>query len=130
MGGSDVEGKKPILFDIGKDEIKLREALQRSRDLIGDDATLLYDPFLPSSMEEICKSTGKEKEGHWDCHYARNFFGWESNTVVAVTDGGDTLEMITRARTQLIIILFEPDDDDFKKFYKDDQKHFQDAAAK
>merc|ERR1712037_409826 len=48
--GSDVEGKKPIVFDVGKDEVKLREALQRSRDLFGDDATLLYDPYLPSSM--------------------------------------------------------------------------------
>ena len=41
-----------------------------------------------------------------------------------------TLEMITRAKTQLIIILVEPDDDAFKKDYKDSQKHFQDAAAK
>jgi len=37
--------------------------------------------------------------------------------------------MMTRARTQLIIILVEPDDDDLKKFYKDYQKLFQDAAA-
>ena len=36
--------------------------------------------------------------------------------------------MITRARTQLIIILVEPDR--YKKDYKDSQKHFQDAAAK
>ena len=49
--GSDVEGKKPIVFDVGKDEVKLREALQRSRDLFGDDATLLYDVSLPDSME-------------------------------------------------------------------------------
>ena len=137
--GSDVEGKKPIVFDVGKDEVKLREALQRSRDLIGDDATLLYEPFgLPSSMEEICQSTGKKKGGRrrrkrrgpWDCSEAYNFFGWEADTVVAVTAGVNTLEMITRARTQLIIILVESDDDDFKEYYKDYQKHFQDAAAK
>merc|ERR1719209_1266208 len=59
--GSDVEGKKPIVFDVGKDEVKLREALQRSRDLFGNDATLLYDNGLTSSMREICKSNGKEK---------------------------------------------------------------------
>ena len=35
--GSDVEGKKPIVFDVGKDEVKLRETLQRSRDLLGND---------------------------------------------------------------------------------------------
>ena len=48
---SDVEGKKPIVCDVCKDEVKLREALQRSRDLFGNDATLLYDAFLPSSMQ-------------------------------------------------------------------------------
>jgi len=132
--GSDVEGKKPIVFDTGKDEVKLREALQRSRDLIGDDATLLYeygdDYILPSSMKEICLRTGKEKGGHWDCSDATNFYGWEADRVVAVTAGWETLEMMTRGKTQLIIILVEQDDDDDKKFYKDYQKHFHDAAAK
>ena len=126
--GSDVEGKKPIVFDVGKDEVKLREALQRSRDLIGDDATLLYDYPLPSSMKEICLSTGKEKGGNWDCSDADNFYGWEADTVVAVAGGVEILEMITRAKTQLIIIHVESDT--LKMFYKDDQKYFQDAAAK
>ena len=35
--GGDVEGKKPIVFDVGKDEVKLRETLKRSRDLLGND---------------------------------------------------------------------------------------------
>merc|ERR1712130_783470 len=65
--GSDVEGKKPIVFDVGKDEVKLREALQRSRDLFGNDATLLYEYDLPSSMKEICEGTGKEKGEAWEC---------------------------------------------------------------
>merc|ERR1719239_281821 len=68
--GSNVEGKKPIVFDVGKDEVKLREALQRSRDLFGDDATLLYDYRLPSSMIKICESNGKEKGGAWECYYS------------------------------------------------------------
>ena len=62
--GSDVEGKKPIVFDVGKDEVKLREALQRSRDLFGNDATLLYDLNLPFSMKKICKKKGRP----WECH--------------------------------------------------------------
>ena len=129
--GSDVEGKKPIVFDVGKDEVKLREALQRSRDLFGDDATLLYDAYLPSSMKEICKSNGKEKGGAWECYNARDFFGWESNKVVSVTAGsGFTLEMATRAKTQLILILAESDDTVFKTDYADYQKHFQAAADK
>merc|ERR1719510_2060093 len=116
--GSDVQGKKPIVFDVGKDEVKLREALQRSRDLIGDDVTLLYDSFVPSSMREICASTGKEKGRSWDCLDAWNFYGWEADTVVAVTGGGlDTLEMVTRVKTQMIVILVES----FESFksYKD-----------
>ena len=47
-----------------------------------------------------------------------------------MTIGANILEMMTRARTQLILILVEPDDDTFKKYYKDYQNHFQDAAAK
>ena len=119
------------MFDVGKDEVKLREALQRSRDLFGDDATLLYDAFLPSSMEEICKSNGKEKGGAWECYNAGEFFGWEANKVVAVTIGSvATLEMATRAKTQLILILAEPEREDLKKYYADYQKHFQAAADK
>ena len=129
--GSDVEGKKPIVFDVGKDEVKLREALQRSRDLFGDDATLLYEYGLPSSMREICKSNGKEKGGAWECYHAWNFFGWESNKVVAVITGvGTTLELVTRAKTQLILILVEPEREARKHFYADYQKHFQAAADK
>merc|ERR1719305_1186252 len=66
--GSDVEGKKPIVFDVGKDEVKLREALQRSRDLFGDDATLIFEHNLPSLMREICSSNGKEKGGALECY--------------------------------------------------------------
>merc|ERR1719432_488818 len=131
--GSDVEGKKPIVFDVGKDEVKLREALQRSRDLFGDDATLLYDDNnLPSSMREICKSNGKEKGGAWECYHAHKFFGWESNKVVAVVTGGAgyALEMATRAKTQLILILAESEVEAWKNFYAKYQKQFQAAADK
>ena len=128
--GSDVEGKKPIVFDVGKDEVKLREALQRSRDLFGDDATLLYDGCLPSPMEEICESNGKEKGGAWECYDSQDFYGWESNNVVAATVGINTLEMATRAKTQLFLILVEPENELWKKDYTKYQKQFQAAADK
>ena len=81
-------------------------ALQKSREQLGDDATLLYDPFLPSSMKEICESHGKEKGGPWECYHAQNFYGWEAERVVVVTTGlGFILEMATRAKTELILIL-------------------------
>ena len=117
------------MFDVGKDLVKLREALQRSQDLFGNNATLLCDSWLPSSMIEICKSNGKEKGGPWECYNADEFYGWESNKVVAVTAGGfATLEMATRAKTQLILILAEPEIEAHKKNYADYQKYFQAAA--
>ena len=79
-------------------------------------------------MIEICKSNGKEKGGPWECYNADEFYGWESNKVVAVTAGGfATLEMATRAKTQLILILAKPEIEDVKKNYVD-QKYFQAAA--
>ena len=58
-------------------------------------------------------------------------FGWESNKVVAVAGGSNfTLEMATRAKTELIVILAEPEREVLKKFYAKYQKHFQAAADK
>ena len=38
--------------------------------------------------------------------------------------------MATRAKTKLIVILAEPEEEDYKKFYADCQKQFQAAADK
>ena len=49
--------------------------------------------------------------------------------VVAVTFGGfKILEMATRAKTQLILILVEAEREDFKKYFADYHKHFQVAS--
>ena len=40
--GSDVEGIRPIVFDVGKDERKMREALVYCRKQLRDNATNLY----------------------------------------------------------------------------------------
>ena len=74
-------------------------ALQRSWEQLGDDATLLDDYLLPSSMKKICDSYRKEKGGPWECYYANNFYGWEADRVVAVTTGCNILEVVTRAKT-------------------------------
>merc|ERR1719237_177253 len=81
-------------------------------------------------MTEISKSNGKEKGGAWECYNAYAFYGWESNTVVGITSGLSTLEMATRAKTKLILILAESEREDLKKYYADYQKHFQAAADK
>ena len=58
-------------------------------------------------------------------------FGWESNKVVAVAGGSNfTLEMATRAKTELIVIFAESEYEAYKEFYADYQKHFQAAADK
>ena len=93
----------------------LKSALQRSREQLGDEATLLYEWNLPSSMEEICKSHGKEKGGPWECYDAANFYGWEAERVVAVTTGWNILEKATRAKTELILIIAELDKGEAKK---------------
>ena len=86
---------------------------------------------LPDSMTEICESNGKEKGGPWECYNARDFYGWESNNVVAVTRGGVfTLELLTRAKTKFILILVEAKMGDRKNFYAAYLRHFIAAADK
>merc|ERR1719264_2363287 len=41
--GSDVEGTKPIVFDVGKEERKLEETLDEYHKQLGDNATVLYE---------------------------------------------------------------------------------------
>ena len=117
--GSDVGGKKPIAFDDGADKEKLKTALRRSLEQLGDDAALLYSSLLSSSILEICESHGKEKGGPWECYEAQDFYGWEAERVVAVTSGGgDILEMATRAKRELILILAEEEEE---MFYEETQ---------
>ena len=49
--------------------------------------------------------------------------------MVAVTSGGGTpLEMATRAKTELIFILVEAEEEDKEEYYAKYQKLFHDAA--
>jgi len=66
-------------------------------------------------MKEICESHKKEKGGPWECYDAVNFYGWEAERVVAVTTGWNTLEMTTRAKRELILILAKPEKEIDKK---------------
>ena len=91
--GSDVEGSKPIYFNVGEDVDKLEKALRYCRGLLGEDVTLLYsDAGIPLTIMDTVKTTG----GPWDCCHADRFFGWEAERVVAVTSGERIMELITR----------------------------------
>ena len=43
-----------------------------------------------------------------DCYKTGDFYGWEAERVVAVTDGSSIMEIITRARMKIYIILVDP----------------------
>ena len=70
-------------------------------------------------MKKICESHGKKKGGPLECYNAGNFYGWEAERVVAVTTGrGNIPEQATRAKTELILVLAEPEEEERKKYYK------------
>ena len=116
--GSDVEGTKPTVYDVGTDERKLKAALKHCRKQLGDNATILYH-FNHGSIEK----QGKKAGGPWDCYSANSFYGWEDERVVVVTNGINLMEMITRARTCLSVILVG---DSYS--YVKTQEYFQQAA--
>ena len=134
--GSDVEGTKPILLDVGKDERKLEEALKHCRKYLGHNVTILYSYELPydsiDSIVKMAKDQGKKEGGPSDCYVAESFYGWEAERVVAVTNGYDMMEMITRARTHLAVILV--DDHGYgavsTSFIKETREHFFQAESK
>ena len=130
--GSDVEGIKPIFFDVGNDERKMTEALEHCRKVLGDKATILYQN-LPDSIEKVVKEKVKEAGGLWDCYNAGSFYGWEVERVLIVTDGYFLMEMITRAKTHLFVILVEEhsgfsSDYDYGCRHANTEKYFQQAA--
>ena len=93
---------------------------------LGDNATILYDDCsLPSSMMKMVINQGKEAGGPWECFRAHNIFGWEADRVVAVTVGDNIMELITRARTHLYVIMVDRGD---RIYYAETKKYFQQAA--
>ena len=64
--GSAVEGTKPIFFNVGEDERKMKEALEHCHKHLGDKVTILCDWIefsLPDSIEKMVKNQGKEEGG-------------------------------------------------------------------
>ena len=85
--------------------------------------TILYYDQIPRFIREIVKTQGKDMGGPWDCYGADKFFGSEADRVVAVIDGFYMMEMITRARIRLAVILATND------VNSNIRKHFQEAAS-
>ena len=125
--GSDVVGTKPIFFDVGVDERKMKEALEHCRKHMGDNVTILYCDGNPDPIDKMVKDQGKDDGGPWACYYGYNFFGWEAERVVAVTYGWETMEMFTRARTHLAVILVKCAEN--RDHYIQTKEHFQQEAS-
>ena len=108
--GSDVEGFKPIVFDVGKDKRKMEEALDECHKQLRDNVTVVYynnngHDCNQKQIEKWMKTAGAD----WDCYHGDNFFGWEDNQVVVVAGAAFLMEMITRAKTMLYILLVDHD---------------------
>ena len=80
-------------------------------------------------MIDICRAMIKDKGGPWECYKCVDCTGWEADRVVVVACGGtSTLEMITRAKTHLILILAKPKREYDIKFYEVWQNNLAEAA--
>merc|ERR1719264_597975 len=61
--GSDVEGTKPIVFDVGKDERKMEEALEECHKQLGDNnVTVLCEGYR---NRQTIKKWTKAAGAHW-----------------------------------------------------------------
>ena len=85
----------------------MEEALKHCRKQLGDNATILYNDFLPSTIEKMAREQGKEAGGSWECYRAQEFCGWEADQIVVVTSGWNIMKQITRAKTRLSVILVD-----------------------
>ena len=107
--GSDVLGIKPILFCVSEDEKTIEEALTETHKVMGGrNVIVLYDMArLPDAVEQFATKQAASGNGFlWKIHHAEDFYGWESDKIVALTEGGlgeqsKILEMTTRARINL-----------------------------
>ena len=107
--GSDVLGIKPILFCVSEDEKTIEEALTETHKVLGSrNFIALYDmACLPDSIKQFATKEAASGNGFlWKIHHAEDFYGWESDKIVALTEGGlgeqsKIMEMATRAKTNL-----------------------------
>ena len=80
-------------------------------------------------MKDICGAITKEKGGPWECYKSVDCTGWEADRVVVVTCGGTSdLEMMTRAKTHLNLILVKPKRENAIKYYEFLQNELEEAA--
>ena len=99
------EGSKPTILDVGKYNGKMEKALEHCRTHLGDNVTINSGrSYLSSTMRKMVED--EVKGGAWEKGRSNEMS--VSDQVVVVTTGGLIMEVITKARTQLWIVLAEP----------------------
>ena len=113
--GSNIEGFKPIPFDVGKDDEKMKQTLSKCDQLLGEKAV---DKVAENRVAQM-------KQGPWlwefNCN-VESYYGCEADDMIVVITGNnhgerlkvegnfDTsriMDMITRARQRLAVILVD-----------------------
>ena len=72
--------------------------------------TILHDNDISSEDLKTVQgmtTSGVVEGSQWKCYNADNFYGWEADNVVAVSTGFSILEMITRARNRLCVVMVD-----------------------
>ena len=110
--GTDVEGAKPIFYDAGVDEDRLHEALMSCQKQMGETATILYHGNTGYSTEKRVRGQEKESGVPWEIYPIYHFYGWEADKVIVMTSGQDVMELITRAKVELAVIIVDEGDPD------------------
>ena len=97
----NVDGSKPIIFDVGKDDGNMEKAMEHCHTLLGDNVTFYLPINLVPSMRKVVEDQVKDAGRR-----SNEMSG--SDKVVLVTTGDPNIHQITKARTHLCIILAEP----------------------
>ena len=70
--------------------------------------TILHEHDITTENLKTVKSmVATNQEAQWRCYYAEIFYGSEADKVVAVSTGSSILEMITRARSHLCVVMVD-----------------------
>ena len=51
-------------------------------------------------MKTMVREKSKEENRTWECYDAKDYYGWEADRVVVVTEGTNIMELISMARTR------------------------------
>ena len=109
--GSDVEGFKPILFDVGNDDDKMKIAIFQCQEIFKNNAVVLVKS-TEWSWYRSRKGEMERRCPQWEYSSQYSYYGWEADNVILLQHAARDsdylnydMEMITRAKQRLAVIL-------------------------